>query len=159
VPPLPEVVSADTAKLTLRERFETHRTRPDCAGCHVRIDPLGFALENYGPTGIWRDKYANGRTVDSSGVLFKKHKFTDPVEFKDAILAEKDRFARGFAAHLLSFSLGREVGPADSPALDQIVAESAAAGYRLRSMIRQVALSEPFHFKSNPVTPPAKPRP
>jgi hypothetical protein len=55
--------------------------------------------------------------------------------------------------------LGREVGPADSPALDQIVAESAAAGYRLRSMIRQVALSEPFHFKSNPVTPPAKPRP
>lgn len=159
VPPLPEVVSADTAKLTLRERFETHRTRPDCAGCHVRIDPLGFALENYGPTGIWRDKYANGRTVDSSGVLFKKHKFTDPVEFKDAILAEKDRFARGFAAHLLSFSLGREVGPADSPALDQIVAESAEAGYRLRSMIRQVALSEPFHFKSNPVTPPAKPRP
>ncbi|GIT29731.1 MAG: hypothetical protein Ct9H300mP1_17770 [Planctomycetaceae bacterium] len=51
-----------------------HRKRADCAGCHNKIDPFGFALENYGPTGIWRDKYENGRPGDVSGVLFNQHR-------------------------------------------------------------------------------------
>ena len=80
--------------LTLRERLSMHRERADCKGCHEQIDPLGFALENYDPIGVWRDKYENGRDVDMAGTLFRKHKFTDVVEFKDAILAEKDRFTR-----------------------------------------------------------------
>ena len=151
VPPLPEAKDAETRQMTLRERLAAHRTRPDCAGCHVRIDPLGFALENYGPTGTWRETYENGREVDSSGVLFKKHAFKNPVQFKDAILAEKDRFARGFAEHLLSFALGRALGPADSPALDLILHETKAAHYKMRTLIRQIALSEPFLHKSNPI--------
>ena len=67
--------------------------------------------------GVWRDTYDNGSAVDASGVLFGRHKFTHIGEFKDAILAEKDRFARAFAAHLLAFALGREgrpVGRADA---------------------------------------------
>jgi hypothetical protein len=117
----------------------------------VRIDPLGFALENYGPTGAWRETYENGREVDSSGVLFKKHAFKNPIQFKDAILAEKDRFARGFAEHLLSFALGRALGPADSPALDLVLHETKAADYKMRTLIRQIALSDPFLHKSNPI--------
>ncbi len=144
VPPLPETLDTDTEKLTLRERLDLHRQRADCKGCHAKIDPLGFALENYGPTGVWRDKYDNGRDVDSSGELFRKHTFTSPVEFKDAILAEKDRFTRAMAKHVLSFALGREVGVTDSPALDNIAKQTAADDYRMRTLIRSVVLSEPF---------------
>ena len=151
VPALPEEKDAGPGKdLTLRERFEAHRTQPECASCHAKLDPLGFALENYGPTGVWRDTYDSGRMVDAGGVLFGRHEFTDIVEFKDAILAEKDRFARAFAAHLLAFALGREVVALDEPALDHIVREAASAGYRIRPMIKQIVLSEPFLRKYNP---------
>ncbi len=155
-PPLPEDDHEDVAKdLTIRERLAAHRERAACAGCHAQIDPLGFALENYGPTGLWRDKYANGRDVDSSGTLFRKHTFTNIVEFKDAILVEKDRFARGFTGHLLSFALGRSVSAADSPAIDRIVSETKPANYRLRALIEQIVLSEPFLHKYNPTKDPA----
>ena len=70
VPPLPEKSDEiDIESLTLRERLNVHRENPDCAGCHNRIDPLGFALENYDPTGLWRDYYENGRIVDAAGKL------------------------------------------------------------------------------------------
>ena len=145
--------TGETADLTLRERFEAHRTQADCASCHTRIDPLGFALENYGPTGVWREAYENGRDVDPSGVLFGRHRFDGIVEFKDAILAEKDRFVRAFAGHLLEFALGRELAPSDEPALDRVVSETASDDYRIRELIRQIVLSEPFLRKYNPVKP------
>ena len=148
VPPLEEDDGAADQNLTLRERFAAHRERPDCAGCHNAIDPFGFAFENYGPTGRWRDRYENGREVDASGELFRRHKFSDAVEFKDAILAEKDRFVRAFAKHLLSFALGREIHPADTPALDRIVAASAQEEHRLRALIKQIVLCEPFRQDS-----------
>jgi mono/diheme cytochrome c family protein len=148
VPPLPEADQEQLAKLTIRERLALHRKREDCAGCHNKIDPLGFALENYGPTGVWRDKYENGREVDVSGVLFKKHKFKTVVEFKRLILKEKQRFIRGFASHLLSYALGRKLGPADSPALDDMTAKAMAGKDQLRAMLKEVAMSEPFLHKN-----------
>ena len=138
----------DFDKLTLREQFAVHRENEACAGCHKRIDPLGFALENYGPTGVWRDHYENGREVDSQGILFNKYPFKDIVEFKDAILSEKDRFTRAFATHLLSFSLGRETGVADSPSLTRIVDATREDGYRIHTLIREIVLSDSFHHKS-----------
>ena len=154
VPPLPEAEETPAARdLTLRERFAAHRAQPECAGCHAEIDPLGFALETYGPTGVWRDAYENGREVDASGELFGRHEFDDVVGLKDAILAEKPRFARAFAAHLLAFALGRELAPSDEPALDRIVLRTARADYRFHTMIREVVLSDPFLQKYNPVQP------
>ena len=146
-PPPPEVSPlpiVEEGPLTLRERLEAHRSRPDCAACHASIDPLGFALENYGPTGVWRETYENGHDVDASGVLFGRHAFVDVTGLKQAILAERDRFARGFAAHLLEFALGRQLAPWDEPALDEIVRQSAQGGYRMQEMIKQVILSAPF---------------
>ena len=151
VPPLPdEELVGPAANLTLRERFEEHRSNPECAACHAKLDPLGFALENYGPTGIWRDEYDNGRAVDSAGVLFGRHEFDNIVEFKDAILAEKDRFARAFAGHLLAFALGRALDPSDEPTLDRIIRNTAGDGFRIQDMILQVVLSEPFRSKHSP---------
>jgi cytochrome c553 len=143
VPPL-EKPKATDKKLTMRERFAAHRERADCAGCHAKLDPLGFALENFDPVGRWRDGYENGRAVDASGVLFRKHPFKNVVEFKDAILAEKDRFTRAFAGHMLSYALGRGLTPTDAPALDRITAKTIADGYRLQTLIHGVVQSAPF---------------
>lgn len=148
VPSLGEKPDEGEEHLTLRERLGMHRERADCRGCHEQIDPLGFALENFNAIGKWREKYENGRAVDMEGVLFRKHKFANVVEFKDAILAEKDRFAKGLAGHLLSFSLARELGPADEIALNGIVERTMAEGSGLRTLIREVILSEPFLAKA-----------
>jgi hypothetical protein len=133
--------------LTLRQKLKQHVTNSECAGCHRKIDPLGFALESYDPLGRWRDKYRTGLTIDSSGKLFNKHEFRDIVGFKDAILAEKTRFARAFASHLLSYALGRKLDVGDRPSLDRIVSNSAQDGFRFRTMIKQVVLSESFAHK------------
>ncbi|NNC89176.1 MAG: DUF1592 domain-containing protein [Akkermansiaceae bacterium] len=152
VPPLDEKPGAGEENLTLRERLSAHRERADCRGCHEQIDPLGFALENYDAVGNWRRQYDNGRAVDVAGTLFRKHRFGNVVEFKEAILAEKDRFTRALAGHLLSFALARDLGPADQPALDEITRRTAADEYRMQDLLRHVVLSEPFHTKSNPRT-------
>ena len=156
VPPLPEASKEELDKLTIRERLAAHRKREDCAGCHNQIDPLGFALENYGPTGVWRDKYENGRQVDVSGVLFKEHGFKDYVEFKQVLLKEKKRFIRGFIGHLLSYALGRELGPADSPAIDKMTEKAASEDDRMRSVLKGIAMSRPFLHKNTSTQHPTK---
>ncbi len=150
VPPLGEKPSAGEEHLTLRERLALHRERSDCKGCHEQIDPLGFALENYDPIGIWRTQYENGRDVDMSGMLFRKHEFSDIIEFKEAILVEKDRFARALAGHLLSFGLARELGASDEIALDEITEATAQDDYKVQTLLKQVILSKPFMSKSSP---------
>ena len=88
--------------------------------------------------------------MDVSGTLFRKHKFTDVVGFKDAILAEKDRFVRALAGHLLSYGLARELGVADQIALDQIAKATVADGYKIQTLLKQVILGKPFQSKTNP---------
>ena len=149
VPPLPEANTEELEKLTIRERLSAHRKREDCAGCHNKIDPMGFALENYGPTGVWRDKYENGRDVDVSGILFNQYKFKTFSEFKQFVIKEKHRFVRGFISHLLSYALSRELGPADSPALDEMTARAMAGEDNMRSVLKRIAMSEPFLMKNN----------
>jgi hypothetical protein len=150
VPALGETPKEGEEDLTLRERLGLHRKRADCMGCHDKIDPLGFALENYDVIGNWRTTYENGRDVDMQGTLFRKYDFKNVIEFKDAILSEKDRFARGLAGHLLSFALARELGPADQLALEQIAEKTAADGYKMQTLLKQVILSVPFRTKTNP---------
>ncbi len=147
VPPLPEEKEVDLS-MTLRERFADHRERADCAGCHEKLDPLGFALENFDPVGRWRAKYHNGREVDTSGILFRTHEFSNVIEFKDAILKEKNRFVRGLAGHLLAFGLGRELNPSDFLALDEIVERVEAENYSMKSLIHAVVQSKPFRGPS-----------
>ena len=149
VPVLGEKPPDGQEHLTLRERLSMHRKRADCRGCHEQIDPLGFALENFDPIGNWRTKYENGRDVDMSGILFRKHKFGDVIAFKDAILAEKDRFARGLAGHLLSFALARELSPADQVAVEQIAERTASDDYKIQTLLRQIVLSKPFLTKTS----------
>ena len=144
VPTLENDDSELAKQMTLRERFASHRDNPDCAGCHKKLDPLGFALENFDAVGRWRDQYHNGREVDSSGILFRKHKFNDVVEFKDAIMSEKDRFTKALVSHLLSFSLGRKLSAFDSPTVDLVAKKVKESDYSLRVMIHEIVQSDPF---------------
>ena len=143
-------VKLEAEGLTLRQQLIEHQTRQDCAACHKKLDSLGFALENYDAVGHWRDTYTSGLPIDASGILFNKHPFSSIIEFKDAILAEKDVFARAFAGHLLAYALEREMRAADAPALDQIVDTAAADDYRLRTIMKAVVMSPVFRAKSSP---------
>ena len=142
VPPLNDQQADD--HLTIREKFAKHRENPDCAGCHSRLDPLGFALENYDITGRWRDRYENGRDVDASGTLLRRYKFGGVREFKASIMQEDRRFARAFTAHLMRYALARELNVADSLIVDDIVDRAEQNNFRLRSLIRGVILSRSF---------------
>ncbi|MFT5124100.1 MAG: hypothetical protein ACI97B_002735 [Verrucomicrobiales bacterium] len=142
VPPLNEDDGPDN--LTIREKFAKHREHPDCAGCHARIDPLGFALENFDITGRWRDRYENNRDVDASGTLMKKYDFAGIVDFKASLVKEDKRFVKAFTAHLLRFALARELEPADALVVEEIVAKTESDGYKLRSLMREVILCDLF---------------
>ena len=82
--------------------------------------------------------------VDASGKLFGRHEFEDVVGFKDAVLAEKDVFAKAFVGHLLSYALGRELTLADRVAAGEIAAVSKKDGYRMRAVIKNVAMHPIF---------------
>jgi hypothetical protein len=142
IPPLDEDFAQED--LTIREKFAVHRENASCAGCHSKLDPFGFALENFDITGRWRDKYENGRDVDSSGTLMRRHKFDGVVQFKELIVREDRRFAKAFTSHLLRFALSRELGPADSITINSIVDRSEQGDFTLRSLIREVAQSDVF---------------
>ena len=142
VPPLNE--EAGDQGLTIRERFAAHRQNPSCAGCHSKLDPLGFALENYDITGRWRETYENGRDVDVTGMLLRKYEFDNVVEFKASLVNEKRRFAEAFTAHLLRFALGRELHLRDTLVVDTILQRTTNDDYKLRTLIREVILSPAF---------------
>lgn len=142
VPPLNE--EAADKNLTIREKFTAHRENTACAGCHTKLDPLGFALENFDITGRWRDTYKNGRAVDASGRLVQKHDFTEAISFKAAIVSEQHRFATAFTQHLLRFAIAQELMPADTLVVDDILTRSSRDNYRLKTLLRELVLSERF---------------
>ena len=121
-----------------------------CSSCHQRIDPLGFALENFDAVGRWRDSYRSGLPIDASGQLFGRAKFDDVIGLKDAILANPEWFMRSFSEHLLSYALGRELELADKPAVDRIVREVMAERGKFSTVVTGVASSFPFIHKSEP---------
>jgi hypothetical protein len=130
--------------LTVRQKLKQHSSNAQCAGCHKKIDPLGFALENYDLLGRWRDNYRTGLKVDASGTLFGKHNFRDVVGFKDAVLAEKDVFSKAFIKHLLSYALGRELTLADRIAVEEIAKASEAGNYKMRDVIKNIGIHPVF---------------
>jgi hypothetical protein len=129
--------------LSMRERLVQHRRDPACAACHERIDPLGFALENYDGVGRWRDEDHLG-PVDASGVLPGGAAVEGIAGLKDAILGRPEEVARAVTEALLMYALGRELGPRDAPVVEAIVEELRSDGWRARTLVRSVVGSYPF---------------
>jgi mono/diheme cytochrome c family protein len=127
---------------TTRQIFEQHRTNPICAGCHARMEPYGFALENYAGNGAWRTQ-ENGITIDTSGVI-NGQKFTTPAEFRQVLETRKDDFRHAVVRKVLSYALSRGIQGSDRPAIEQIVAAVKADGDTFNSVIINVVKSFPF---------------
>ena len=143
VPALPEAHPGDVA-MSIRERLSQHRKDPVCASCHSKIDPLGFALDNYDVLGRYRTEDA-GQPIDASGQLPDGTAFNGPGELRNIMLARKDAFIRNLAAKLLGYALGRGLKFEDQCLVDQIVAETRRDGYRAQSLIRAIVQSPAFH--------------
>ena len=160
-PPLPPPPNAGAIQpnaagqqLTVRERLEKHRNEPNCASCHSKLDSYGLALENYDAIGAWRTKQ-NGEgmrggkvpVINPSGTLKSGREFHDVAEYKTALLAEKDKFARAFATKLLTYALCRPVGYVDHSTVDQITAVLAKDDYHIQSLVQAVVASAPFQSR------------
>jgi hypothetical protein len=147
VPPL-EPTPADVEKTTIRGQLAAHSTNAACAACHRKIDPLGFAFENYDAIGRWRTHEATAAgkgaspPVDASGELPDGRKFSGPDEFKRLLAADPERFARAVVEKLATFALRRAMTVDDRAAIDAIVASAKADEYRLRSLVEAVATSD-----------------
>lgn len=129
-------------ELTLREKLEQHRSSSACSGCHARIDPPGFALEGFDPIGRIRASYGNGEPVDTKAVFKRDYHFEGIVGFKDVLRERAPDIHRGFIRHLLTYALGRHLGPADEWAVDEI--EREVEGKGLRDLVLAIARSYPF---------------
>ena len=147
VPPLPETSARDRPEVSMRELMAAHRQNPVCATCHQRMDPLGFALENFDAIGKWRTSEGHA-PIDASGVLPDGTKFGGPDEFRAALMAHRDEFVRTFTEKLLTYALGRAVAYYDMPALRAIIREAAPSDYRWSSLILGIVNSRPFQMRA-----------
>jgi hypothetical protein len=123
--------------------LEIHRKKAECAGCHAKLDPLGFGLENFDSIGKWRTEIA-GQPVDAGGTLATGEKFVGPIELKKLLAAKKPEVAKHFAERLLGFALGRGVEPGDSAALETIVRKVAEADDSGKILVKEIVRSLPF---------------
>lgn len=150
---------------TIREQLAKHRQRAECASCHAKIDPPGFALESYDVIGGWRDyyrsvgaggpavvdgrtmRYKKGPTVDAADVLPDGSRFADIDEFKQLLLRDKDQLARALAARLTTYATGAPPTAADRPEVEAIVARVRAKNYGFRALVHEVVQSAVFQSK------------
>jgi hypothetical protein len=144
VPPLEESAKGPNKDLTLREVLKIHAEQKLCASCHMRMDPIGLALENYNAIGIWRDT-EKGKPIDASGQLMTGEKFSNARELSHILAsARKEDFHRAISEKLLTYAVGRGVEYFDAPTIDKIVADSGKNGGSLLEILYGVVESVPF---------------
>ncbi len=175
-PPPPNVPAVEPdirGATTIREQLAKHRSSQNCAGCHAKIDPPGFALENYDVIGGWRDRYrvvaeqkdwvknrvgplakylaayqyGLGLPVDAGDALPDGRRFSDISEFKQLLLSHDQQVARCVAEKLVTYATGEPVGFSDHVTVDEILEKTKASGYGLRSLVHAVVASELFQKK------------
>jgi hypothetical protein len=150
---------------TIREQLAKHRSVKECAGCHAKIDPPGFALENFDVIGGWRDNYRSvgkgdkvvldGRTmrykkgpaVDAADALPDGRRFKNIDEYKQLLLRDKDQLARALAGKLVSYATGGTPSKSDQPEIDAIVAKIRPHDYGLRTLVQEIVQSKLFREK------------
>jgi hypothetical protein len=148
-PPLPGTDSLaplgkgqEKRSMTMRERFELHREKKSCAVCHDRLDPLGFALENFDGIGGWRTSM-NGKKVDVSARLPGGNSFSGLTGLRDTLRIKKEKIVRGLVRNLLVYGIGRGTLPSDAAVLDSIV-QKAGPDYRFIDLIVAIVKSDAF---------------
>ncbi len=135
---------------TMRERMEQHRTNPVCASCHVRMDPIGFALESFDAVGRYRTTFEGTTPIDVSGTLPDGTTFNGPGELRRLLLAHQDEFVATLTRRLLTYALGRGAEYQDMPAVRKILRAAKADDYRWSALMLAIVRSEPFQMRKAP---------
>jgi hypothetical protein len=149
VPPL-AVDDGQELKGTVRQILEQHRANPDCITCHSRMDPYGFALENYDGFGAWRNQ-DNHVDVDTTGEANGRN-YSTPREFRSILASRKNDFRRALVTKMLSYALGRGVANDDQAEISQICAVAEKDGDRFSSLILNIVQCYPFQHARGSVT-------
>ena len=142
-PPTPQ-----SPKATLRQKIEAHAKDANCAACHTKIDPLGLAWDNYDAIGQWRTHekivagVGNDPVINAAGEMPDGRAFKDSTEFKQRLLEDRDELARAFIDHLCTYGLRRALSFDDQDDLNAIQAEAKKSQYRIKDIVRAVAMSE-----------------
>jgi hypothetical protein len=149
-PPPPNVPSLDTERsghpLSMKEAMQLHRANPACASCHARMDPIGFALENFDALGRWRAE-ENGRPLDVSSTLPDGTTVEGIEGVRRLVLRDPALFVEAMTGKLLMYALGRNIQYYDQPTIRVIARESARQNYTFDSMLFGVASSVPFQSR------------
>lgn len=149
-PPPPNVpeLEAQKDKLTgsLREQMEQHRENPSCANCHAKMDPIGFAFENFDAIGRYRDKDGEFE-IDASGELPGGRKFSGPKELTEILKGNRQQFVRCLSEKLLTYALGRGLEYYDRPAVNRILRSMEEGGDRFSTLVVAITQSEPFLYR------------
>jgi hypothetical protein len=148
----PETPEDAVVALTVRERLESHRDNPACAGCHDVMDPLGLALENFNTIGKWRDydSDAGNARIDSTGQLANGTPLQGVNDLRKALVARPDQFAQVFTEKMFTYALGRGVEAHDMPTVRAIVDSAAQNDYRISGIVMGIVNSEQFRMMTVP---------
>ena len=151
VPTLDEKDIGTTKALTVREMMAKHRASPTCSSCHAVMDPLGFALENFDATGMWRDRdrYA-GTVIDSSGELPDGTPLKGPDDLRKALLRRPEQFVQTFTEGLLTYATGRTRQYYDMPTVRRIVRDATKDEYKFSTIVKAIVQSEQFRMRRVP---------
>jgi hypothetical protein len=151
-PPPPDVPelkahAKDGRQLTMREQMQVHRANPICTSCHARMDPIGFALENYDGVGKWRTD-DGGSKIDASGKLPGAEEFTGPAGLRKIMLeGHRDEFIHTVTEKLLTYALGRGLEPYDQPTVRAITRQAGRDDYRVSALVTAIVQSTPFQMR------------
>ena len=147
-PDIPALAESTATRMptSVRERLEIHRRSPVCAVCHERMDPLGFALEHFGPIGGWRTMDAR-RPIDALAVLPDGTRLQGSSGLRSFLLSRSDQFVRTVTEKLMTYALGRDLQYFDAPIIRQIVRAAEADDYRWSSVILEIVQSMPFQMR------------
>ncbi len=149
-PPPPDVPAIEPdirGATSIRDQLDKHRSNPSCYSCHITIDPPGLALESFDPIGEWRTGYGRngkGARVNPAGVTPEGQKFADFVAWKNIYRRRGDQLARGFIEQFLTYATGAAMRFSDSRPVDEIVKQTEASGYGLRTILRTAVASPIF---------------
>jgi hypothetical protein len=151
-PPPPKNVPALTPDTqgakTPRDLLAAHTQESSCAICHARIDPVGFALENYDPVGRWRAKWpGSDAPIDASGTLPDGTVVNNPVEFKAWVVANIDLFSSCVAEKLLTYATGRVPNYAEQREIEKLVRANREAGKGFQDLVLDLIDSRTFRAR------------
>ena len=132
--------------LTLRDAMIQHRAAPACAGCHARMDPIGFAMENFDAVGRWRERDGE-HPIDATGVFPEGTKFEGIPGLKRELLRQPEQFVGTVVERLLMYATGRNLQYYDAPTVRAVMREAKPANYTLASLVLGVVKSRPFQMR------------